>query len=418
MLIRANYYDAVLHPGTPWSRVQSSCEGSAFASALCGFLPQSAEGFFIWVGTMRRLVHIPIIHTAADLGSLSELVRTHYAKVLGTAELEPTRANRSIALDRHPDESRRPSSGLSEGAHLPGWAAHLRLRGADRPRIGQRGQQQPPVDPPPAGRGRHLDGHGGSRAADGRIRDAETASRPPGGSCFRPASTSPKGTSRSRAPSPRCVRCQADCRYAPRGRSGAALPRRLAPVGFAPVHRSPNWKRWATAHAKLYGGHGPSTTQRPSRQRGRIPPFGSERRPHARLDQERQPDHKGRRGRQLSPLAVCALQSPEKLLDDLPLQFRGGIRPPIVRATLLQVGRPLRVMECVRTCRRVYSDGVIRNPISQAPSSFSRRSSSSRRRACSRAWISASSRSSTPNRTGNTHVRRWIASRATHGDGA
>ena len=34
---------------------------------------------------MRRLVHIPIIHTAADLGSLSELVRTHYAKVLGTA---------------------------------------------------------------------------------------------------------------------------------------------------------------------------------------------------------------------------------------------------------------------------------------------------------------------------------------------
>ena len=34
---------------------------------------------------MRRLVHIPIIHTAADLGSLSDLVRTHYAKVLGTA---------------------------------------------------------------------------------------------------------------------------------------------------------------------------------------------------------------------------------------------------------------------------------------------------------------------------------------------
>ena len=33
---------------------------------------------------MRRLVHIPIIHSAADLGSLSELVRTHYAKVVGT----------------------------------------------------------------------------------------------------------------------------------------------------------------------------------------------------------------------------------------------------------------------------------------------------------------------------------------------
>jgi len=34
---------------------------------------------------MRRLIHIPIIHTAADLGSLSEYVRAHYAKLCGTA---------------------------------------------------------------------------------------------------------------------------------------------------------------------------------------------------------------------------------------------------------------------------------------------------------------------------------------------
>ena len=33
----------------------------------------------------RRLIHIPIIHTAADLGSLSEAVRAHYAKVCGPA---------------------------------------------------------------------------------------------------------------------------------------------------------------------------------------------------------------------------------------------------------------------------------------------------------------------------------------------
>jgi hypothetical protein len=32
---------------------------------------------------MRRLIHIPIIHSAVDLGSLSESVRAHYAKVVG-----------------------------------------------------------------------------------------------------------------------------------------------------------------------------------------------------------------------------------------------------------------------------------------------------------------------------------------------
>ena len=32
---------------------------------------------------MRRLIHIPIIHSAVDLGSLSESVKAHYAKVIG-----------------------------------------------------------------------------------------------------------------------------------------------------------------------------------------------------------------------------------------------------------------------------------------------------------------------------------------------
>jgi hypothetical protein len=32
---------------------------------------------------MRRLIHIPIIHNAADLGSLSRFVRAHYAKICG-----------------------------------------------------------------------------------------------------------------------------------------------------------------------------------------------------------------------------------------------------------------------------------------------------------------------------------------------
>jgi hypothetical protein len=32
---------------------------------------------------MRRLIHIPIIHTSADLGSLSSFVQAHYARVCG-----------------------------------------------------------------------------------------------------------------------------------------------------------------------------------------------------------------------------------------------------------------------------------------------------------------------------------------------
>ena len=35
------------------------------------------------VVAMRRLVHIPIIHTSADLGSLSRFVQAHYARVCG-----------------------------------------------------------------------------------------------------------------------------------------------------------------------------------------------------------------------------------------------------------------------------------------------------------------------------------------------
>ena len=34
--------------------------------------------------TMRYLIHIPIIHAAADLGSLSRVVQAHYARVCGT----------------------------------------------------------------------------------------------------------------------------------------------------------------------------------------------------------------------------------------------------------------------------------------------------------------------------------------------
>jgi hypothetical protein len=33
--------------------------------------------------TMRRLIHIPILHTSADLGSLSSFVQAHYARVCG-----------------------------------------------------------------------------------------------------------------------------------------------------------------------------------------------------------------------------------------------------------------------------------------------------------------------------------------------
>jgi hypothetical protein len=39
-----------------------------------------------WAGrrmTMRRLIHVPIIHSDAELGSLAESVKDHYAGVLG-----------------------------------------------------------------------------------------------------------------------------------------------------------------------------------------------------------------------------------------------------------------------------------------------------------------------------------------------
>jgi hypothetical protein len=39
----------------------------------------------MFVVMMRRLIHIPIIHTSADLGSLSQLVQAHYTRVCGKA---------------------------------------------------------------------------------------------------------------------------------------------------------------------------------------------------------------------------------------------------------------------------------------------------------------------------------------------
>jgi hypothetical protein len=52
-----------------------------------GRLSARAEAFSwsTFATTMRRLIHIPIIHTAADLGSLSGLVQAHYEKVCGRA---------------------------------------------------------------------------------------------------------------------------------------------------------------------------------------------------------------------------------------------------------------------------------------------------------------------------------------------
>ena len=55
---------------------------------------------------------------------------------------------------------------------------------------------------------------------------------------------------------------------------------------------------------------------------------------------------------------------------------------------------------------------AIRTAISQAPSRLSSWSSSSPQRACSTDRISDRSCTATPNRIGNTQMRRWIASRA------
>jgi hypothetical protein len=45
--------------------------------------PAAAFPWSMFAMTMRRLIHVPIIHTSADLGSLSGLVQAHYAKVCG-----------------------------------------------------------------------------------------------------------------------------------------------------------------------------------------------------------------------------------------------------------------------------------------------------------------------------------------------
>ena len=128
-------------------------------------------------------------------------------------------------------------------AHLSGWTAYLRIRGADRPRAGQGGQQQPPVDSPLAGPRRRSDGHGRFSTADGRVRIAKAASCRAGGRLRRPRNGAGRWIACSSA---RCVHCRADCRHAPRGRDGVAVPGRPAPAGCAPVHRYSAWKRSAT----------------------------------------------------------------------------------------------------------------------------------------------------------------------------
>ena len=159
-------------------------------------------------------------------------------KSCGTASWSQREQIVQVALDRHPDESRRPSSGLSQGADLPGRAAHLRLRGADRPRIGQRRQQQPPVDPPAAGRGRHPDGHGGSRLLmeeyemqkrhlrrrRSAVRHRTIPKKDTPIACSKPAMRSSSSGSPIRSK---------------RARWGCLFLGALHRLGFAPVHRHP-----------------------------------------------------------------------------------------------------------------------------------------------------------------------------------
>ena len=50
---------------------------------------------------MRRIVQVPIIHTAADVGSLSGLVQARYAKVgaVGVTELRAIKRCQTTARD-------------------------------------------------------------------------------------------------------------------------------------------------------------------------------------------------------------------------------------------------------------------------------------------------------------------------------
>ncbi len=57
---------------------------------------------------MKRLIHIPVVHNQADLGSLGESVRTHYLRRLGPAGW----AQRQRAVEKFWDDVRRAVDAL------------------------------------------------------------------------------------------------------------------------------------------------------------------------------------------------------------------------------------------------------------------------------------------------------------------
>ena len=77
------------HPGTASrvgrcrERVKADENDAECKNWWAFYAPAAAFFWFLLVVTMRRLIHIPIIHAAADLGSLSRFVQEHYTRVCG-----------------------------------------------------------------------------------------------------------------------------------------------------------------------------------------------------------------------------------------------------------------------------------------------------------------------------------------------
>ena len=216
----------------------------------------------MFVVTMRRLIHIPIIHTSADLGSLSKFVQAHYARVCG-----------KTSWNQREDVVKALWTDIQ--ANLD--ALHLDAR---KTRIYQDGlpicgfEEKIVRELAKAGSSNHqlilglLDQGAvlmGTEDSQLLMEEYELQKQYLAQEAGKNVNT--RGTAKahgSRAQGTRFVHRGADCQHASRGRGGAAVLGRSASAGCAYGPPIFAWKRSERAYTKLYGGHGPRTTHRPS----------------------------------------------------------------------------------------------------------------------------------------------------------
>ena len=120
-------------------------------------------------GSRRKLVYIPIIHTAADMGTLGASVRGMKLSALGRQGLTRNAAVVEKMWDQI--ESVVANLPVTAGYHagLSGRIAGLRARAGDCVGAGCSGEPKPRVAPGTPGTWRDTDGYRVARTAGGRI---------------------------------------------------------------------------------------------------------------------------------------------------------------------------------------------------------------------------------------------------------